>query len=263
MATMRDIRARLALLLAVASAVCIVAAGCGGGEDAPAATDGPEPRTAPAFAEYVAELLGQADDAQDCQRVEQIDRRSSAEIPCPAPAALREQMDDFAMIDSELYNSDRSAVVNYDYGDRAVTASMVLLQDYDLRWTVQQLGFSPEQPSGNTRGDGYPNLRRTIRSYEAAVRERDCDEMIRLTYRPAGADRPSCKEQLAETAQLGKVLKRDPSQRPAFNGGDQDFGFYSMTAYHPAPTHYTFTVVRVRFGGEDRFLVSDVVRDEG
>lgn len=263
MAARHDIRRRLALALTVVVAICVAVAGCGGGDDASTAADQPEPRTPPAFAEYVAALLAEADEPGDCKRVEQIDRRSSADLACPAPEALRDRMEDFALIDTEVYNSDRSAIVNYDWGDPAATSWMVLLRDYEGRWMVQDVDFNPDEPSGNAPGEGGPDLRQTIRPYEAAVRARDCETLIRLTYRPEGAPRPSCRDQLAATARLAKVLKGDPGQRPSFNGGNRDFGFYSMTAYFPGPTHHTFTVVRAKAGGEDRFFVSAVVRDEG
>jgi hypothetical protein len=263
MAALSEIRARLALLLlAVAATVCLVAAGCGG-DDAPAATDMPEPRTAPAFAEYVAALIAEADDPADCRRLAKIDRRSSARLPCPAPEPLREQMDAFELIDSQLFNADRSAVVDYDHGDPTKPTAMVLLLDYDQHWTVQHLDLNSKQRPANGPTEGTGHIKRTIRGYEAAVRARDCETIIRLTYRPAGAPRPSCEDELAATATLAMVLKADPSQRPAFNGGNRDFGFYSMTAYHPRATHHTFTTIRTRLGGADRYFVSDVVRDEG
>lgn len=262
MARAHHLLARLALLAAVAVSVCLMATGCGG-DDAPAAADQPEPRKAPAFAEHVAALLAEADGAEDCKRVAQIDRRSSAELPCPAPEALRERMDAFEMVDFELYNSDRSAVVNYEYDESGATSWMVLLQDYDRRWQVQRLDVKPDRPSGNDAREGGSNLRVTIQSYEAAVRAGDCKAITRLTYRPVGAPRPSCKEQLAATAPLRTVLKSDTGQRPGYNGGGRDFAFYSMTAYFPKPTHHTFTVTRAEFGGESRYFVSDVIRDEG
>ena len=56
-------------------------------------------------------------------------------------------------------------------------------------------------------------------------------------------------------------MKGDPGQRPSFNGGSTDFGFYSMTAYYPKPTHHTFIAIAAKVGGEDRFFVTDVIRD--
>jgi hypothetical protein len=261
--TPRDIVSRLAPLAAIVATICVMATGCGGGDDSPAAADMPEPRSYPAFAEHVAALLAEAEDQGDCKRIEAINRRSSESLPCPAPKALRERMDSFELVDAAVFNADRSAVVDYETGEVGKTTSMLLLRSYEGPWTVVRLDINPERTPANAPGEGGVHVRHAIRRYEAAVRRRDCRELLRFVYRPAGTPRPSCEEQLAATAPLARVLKGDPEQRPAFNGGSQDFGFYSMTAYRPKPTHHTITVVRTELGGDDRYFVSDVVRDEG
>jgi hypothetical protein len=257
----RHLRPGLAALLAILAIVCAVAAGCGG-DDAPAAADSPEPRTYKAFAEHVAQLLAEADDGDDCQRLRKIDQRSLAELPCPAPEDLRERMGDFEVVDSGLYSSDRAGVVDYRPSEAGGTTSMVLLIGPDGKWTVMNLDISPKRPNANVADDGDSNLRRAMLRYEAAARKRDCEELIRLAYRPAGTPRPSCQERLAATSGLAKVLKGDPGQRPSYNGGNEDFSFYSMTAYHPTATHHTFTMIQTEIDGKKRFLTGDLVRDE-
>lgn len=266
----RDSAPRLAPLLALVAIACFVAAGCGGdggdgggGGDASAAADAPEPRTHQAFATQVAELLAGAEDEGDCARLEEIDRRSSADLSCPAPEALRTRMGEFEPVDALLLYTDRAGIVRYRPGESGAVTSMVLLKDYRNLWTVQQLDIGPEQAPANAPGEGAPSMDRAIDGYERAVRERDCEGIARFAYRPAGAPRPSCEARLAATARLVKVMKGDPGQRPALNGATRDFGFYSMTAYHPTATHHTFTVVRTTGGGDDRYFVADVVRDEG
>lgn len=261
MAEQRDIRIRLTALLALVATAAILAAGCGGGDDSPAAADAPEARTYQGFAEQVAQLIAEGDDPAGCKRLEQIDRRSAAELPCPAPEELRDQMDSFEMVDNGLFMSDRAGVVEYQPGASGETTSMVVLLDYDKRWTVLRLDVDPSQPPANAPDDGDRNIRTAMMSYEAGVRKRDCEQIARFAYMPAGTPRPSCDELLADTAKLAKVLKGDPGQRPGFNGGNRDFGFYGLTAYNPKPSHHTLVAIRTQIGGASRWLVSDVVRD--
>jgi hypothetical protein len=260
-ATARDRRIRLVPLLGILAATCVLAAGCGGDDD-PAAADMPEPRTYKAFAKHVAQLLAEADDDGDCERLETIGQRSLAELPCPAPESLRERMGDFEVVDAGIFTSNRAGVVDYRPAKDGGTTSMILLLGSGGRWTVQNLDVDPKRTPANTPGDGDSVLRRAMLRYEAAVRRRDCEELIRLTYRPAGAPRPGCEDRLAATAELAKVLKGDPGQRPSYNGGNEDFSFYSLTAYHPEATHHTLTMIQTRIAGEKRFLAGDFVRDE-
>jgi hypothetical protein len=256
---------RAATLLAIAATACVVVAGCGGSDgDAPAAADAPEPRSSQAFAEQLAEVLADADDRQGCRRIEEINRRSPEELSCPAGDAVRDRMDSFEIVNSSTFAFDRVAVVDYEPAQSGPTDTMVLIKDYDELWTVARFGLDPERAPANRPGDGDLSVKQAMGRYERAVRERDCRELSRITYRPAGTPPPSCREQLAATRRLARVLKVDPGQRPAFAGGEERFGIYSLTAYGADAyrSHYTFTVIRVPIGDEDRFVVLDAIQDE-
>lgn len=256
------IRGRLLPLLAVVATICIVASGCGGGDDEPAAAERKEPKALKAFSEYLAELIAEADEPADCGRLREISRRSLEDIPCPAPEDLREDMGSFDIADSAQFMFSRIGIVDYEPTE-ADRRSMLLFMAPRGGWSVGRLSMDVGEAPGNTGNEGHFNIRKAMLGWEKAVRRRDCEGQLRFAFRPAGAPRPTCEEQLARTRKLARVLNLNTAQLPAFAGGDPDFGIYSYTSFDDGVRwHFTFLLIKAPLNREERWFVLDEIQDE-
>lgn len=248
----------LAMLLV---AVALTAGGCGSDDGNGAEQEKRAPHQAAneppdVFANRLATLLATSRTKADCTDLEQINGRSIARFPCPAPPGLRRSMDRFELRRAAAYGT--GAVIDYSSGDLPKGGSMLLFVGVDRAWAVARTGLVAGKTVGTGDDDSRKGYDTAVEEFLAAVRERDCDAYYRATFNGSKSKATVCKEDFPSTARLARRLATDPAAKPAYEGGNSVFGFYTLETAKPLPERVTLTLAEGDERSERPFVVMNV-----
>jgi hypothetical protein len=249
-------------LVAVAAIAALAIGGCGG-DDGDSTAKGRDsvdfsaanepPRT---FVQRTANLLETSTDKDDCAGIADVNRHSLVQFECPSPRALSKSMKSFKIVGAEEYGT--GAVVDYKSGGVKDGAAILMFVAPDRKWGISRFGVVtlPSTRSSDTGSrEGYD---RTVKAYLAAVRKRDCKAFQAVAFTTDDREGDVCETLFASTAELGKRLKKDPSAKPRYLGGNGTYGFYSIETEYPVPTLTNETISVIRTDGASKpYLVLD------
>lgn len=249
---------------ACAGAVTVLALmvnGCGGGDDAAGersdrvrhAAAAESPRT---FIERTTKLLATIEHRRDCDGIDAVNERSFTRFECPPPKPLAKSMAEFEVLGAEIHGT--GAVVDYESGNIADGAAIVLSVTPDRQWGIARFGVMTEPSVGTSDADSRAGYRRAVDDYLEAVRDRDCAEFRRVAFLPDAIAATACKTAFAATAPLAKSLASNPRAGAVYVGGNKTFGFFNLETTRPEPANRTISVVRSEERSSSRYLVLDV-----
>jgi hypothetical protein len=248
---------RWCAVLLCACAAATGGAACGGDdkdaegkEEAPSvASESPQ-----AFVTRVAKLLETTRVRRECADIELINDRSVPKFPCPPEKGLSESMASFKVTSAKEYGT--GALVEYTSGVSTDGATIMLLATPDRQWGIGRFGISsdttPAEPADIRAG-----FDKAVTGYLAAIRKRSCKDFIKASLVGDATAKQVCPTLFARTEGIAKRLKRDPSARPAYEGGDGTFAFYTLETAKPKAENTTISLVRSGKGAKMDYLVLD------
>lgn len=210
-----------------------------------------------AFALRMATLLETARTEKDCKEIYEINGRSVAPLPCPAPADFRKSMARFEVVGADIYGT--GGVVDYKSGRAPDGAALVLYVARNRRWGVGHLGLSTEPSVGTGAGPSRAAYRATVDRYLEAVRKRDCDEFLEVAATATNDEEQNCREPFEATKPLADRLRRNPSAKLKYEGGNRAYGFFSLETPKPQPENSTISVIGLSDAGRTTYAVLDIV----
>jgi hypothetical protein len=236
------------------AAVCVSAAalatGCGDSDVDSTASDkstkiavASEPPKG--FIEKTVKVLETATSNKDCKLIYGLNGKSVYRMACPAPKKFRKSMASFKVAGAEAYGP--GAVIDYTSGSIKDNASIVLFATPDRSWGVGNFGLLSPRSVGTSDADNRAAYRAALDRYLAAVRKRDCKEFISAAFTTVKTEKEVCDGQFKETAPFGKRLKKSPDAKPKYEGGNGQYGFFSIETAKP---ELASTTVAVASAGE-------------
>lgn len=255
------VRGRLAGAACLGVTMVVMAGGCGGDDDStandkPKASSANEP--AKVFITRLAKLIETSKTPKDCDALTAINNRSVTRFACPAPKELRDSMGSFETVGVEEYGT--GAVVDYKSGKVKQGAAITLFVAPDTNWGVGRFGILSEPSAGTSDESNVNGFEDAINEYLAAVRERDCDTYVAITFNGDEKKEAVCEGTFPQTKDLARRLKLDPSAKPVYEGGNEAFGFYSLETKKPKPRNLTISIAKKspKAKGPRPFVILDV-----
>ncbi len=179
-----------------------------------------------------------------------------ARFPCPASKDLRKSMGRFEAVGVKEYGT--GAVVDYKSGAVKKGAAIVLFVSADRGWGISQFGVLTKpstETSDEESRDGYAEA---VEEFLTAVRERDCESYVAVTFNGDDSKEFVCEETFPGTKGLAKRLKADPGAEPRYEGGNESYGFYSLETRKPKPENITISIAKANAKGPRPYVVLDV-----
>ncbi|HEU0018790.1 MAG TPA: hypothetical protein VFQ14_00730 [Thermoleophilaceae bacterium] len=253
------IRGGLPALVCAGALAATIAAGCGGGDDESTAKQEPVQASAagePAetFIARTAKLIETTAKKKDCAELEAINNRSMTRFSCPADKKLRDSLGKFEVVGVEEYGT--GAVVDYKSGQVEDGAAIVLFVGPTMDWGIGRFGILSKPSTGTSDAEERAGYAKAVEEYLEAVRERDCDAYVDITFNGGDKKNVVCKEVFPGTKGLADVLKANPNAKPRYEGGNAAYGFYSLEAANPQPSSVTISVAKAK--GPRPYVVLDV-----
>jgi len=247
-----EVRRRLvfgALGVLLVAAVCVLTIGRGSaGDDG----DGTQQREFSAafeppdrFMERLARILATAERPADCDFVNVIGSISRRGFRCPAEPEVARSMARFKVLDTREYGT--GAVVEYRSGEVRDSASTVLAVTPYHNWGIVRHGIDVGHSVSSSDDGTRTGFERTVDAYLAAVKARDCEAFRAVAFTADDAAAEACEGAFAETADLATRLEANAGVRPAYEGGSDTFGFFTLETARPKPENAT--IVAIRTGG--------------
>ena len=219
------------------------------------AATGDSPREANPIASYtpqqppddhvrrVARRLGAADTTAKCGAVSRLTRQSLFRFRCPLPGKAREAVAGLKVVGSATYGP--AAVVDYVSQDTPDGASAVLFATRQLRWALSRFGLLNEPSTESSDTDSRDEFDEAVDGYVSAVREGRCSQYDRYAVNAAEGDREAiCADEFQKTVELGEALGKNPGAEPEYLGGNERFGFYSLTFAKPQSASVIVSVAK-------------------
>lgn len=233
------------LLAAVCVSAAVVAIGCGDSDGDSTASDGPakiEVANEPpdAFIRKTTKVLETATRNKDCQVIYGLNGISVLRLPCPAPKPFRKSMGSFKISGAKAYGP--GAVIDYTSGNVKDNAAIVLFATPDRSWGFGAFGLLSPRSVGTSDADNRADYRAALDTYLAAVRKRDCKEYIRASFTKAKSEEKVCSTQFKETKPFGVRLQKNPNAKPKYEGGNGNYGFFSIETAKPALASTTVAI---------------------
>jgi hypothetical protein len=234
------------------AATCVLAVGCGDGEGgggnagSSAGVDSEPAR----LVSMVVKTASKAKGVKDCKEVAKVNRRSYAKYICPPiTSEMRKASRGFEVSGAAIYGA--AAVVDYRSSSAKDGLSAVLYRNPRGEWTFGRWGLTYGETVGTD--DSRDETRPVLDRYLAAIRDRDCEAFNKLAATSSGDLAKVCKEEFPATRTLAKDLDgSEPQIR--YLGGNEDFGFYRVTAGRAA---YTVSTVATPSGALRPYVVLD------
>jgi hypothetical protein len=240
--------------------MAIAATGCG--DDGDGAADDDRVKVAAAtepakvFIERMTKLVETSRNKKDCAQLEQINARSVARFSCPAPKELRTSMARFEVIGAEEYGP--GAIVDYKSGTAKDGAAVVLFAAPDRNWGIGRFGILTKPSTETSDEESRDGYAKAVDEFLAAIRERDCDSYVDVTFNGDDKKDVVCQQTFPATNKLAKRLKSNPDVKPRYEGGNETFGFYSLEVAKPRPTSYTISIAKANAKGPRPYVVLDM-----
>jgi len=247
------------LCIGVALGAVALNVGCGGDEEASGAK---EPRFAAAeespdaFMKRMAKLLETTTAAKDCAALEAINGRSYTRFPCPPPKSLRKSMARFELIGAKAYGT--GGVVDYKSGEVEDGGSILLFVGVDRAWGVGRFGVIAGKTVGTSDEKSRDGFADAVDGYLDAVRTRDCDAYFDHSFNNSEKKKAVCRTVFPNTKALAKRLKDNPTAEPEYQGGNEQFGFYSLETSKPKPENVTISIAKATAKAPQPYVVMDV-----
>lgn len=254
-------RGRLSAALCVGTMAALVAAGCGSSDDESTANEEPvdvSAATEPAdtFINRMTKLVETTSAKKECAELETINSRSVTRFPCPAPKSLRTSMGAFELVGAQEYGT--GAVVDYKSGKIKDGAAILLYVAPDRNWAISRFGIASKPSTETSDDETRAGYRKAVDEFLTSIRERDCDSYVAVTYNGDDKKDVVCRETFPGTKKLAKVLKRNPSVEPRYEGGNASYGFYSVETPKPTPANFTISIAKATADGPRPYVVLDI-----
>jgi hypothetical protein len=251
----------LALLIVLTA---LVAAGCGGGDDAsgasgetPAGARAPDGRTDPAAtARLVLHTVEKAKSNKDCKPIRPIITRSPQKFICP-PLPGVAPVKNFKIVDTAKYGT--GAVIDYTTKKSPKGGSMTMFLDPERNWGIGRFGLLYGSTVGSSDEASRSGSRRAVDKYLKAVREGDCPSFNDVAVTNSPEKKVVCRDEFPQTKVLAKALKASPTAKPEYLGGNRVFGVYGLAAAEPKPRYWTITTIETAKGSIEPFAVLDAI----
>ncbi len=257
--SVRGSRRVLPCLFACIAAIAAVAAmGCGD-DESKETPEKPQIAAAKESAKtYVArtiKLIETTERKQDCAQLDVANQRSFFRPSCPPPKALRESMASFKLLGVEEYGT--GAVADYRSGAAKDGASIVLFVGPGRDWGISRFGVFSSGTVGTSDEESRDGFDEALEGYLDAVRKRDCAAFIDHAATDSKG-KQICHTEFAATETLARKLKANPKAEPAYQGGNEMFGFYTLETKKPDPENLTISTIKAADQPADRYLVLTV-----
>jgi hypothetical protein len=162
----------------------------------------------------------------------------------------------FAVVGAKEYGT--GAVIDYKSGSVKDGAAITLFVAADRNWGVGRFGIITKPSTETTDAKSRAGYRKAVDEYLAAVRKRDCDAYVSLTFNGNDQKDVVCKETFPATADLAKRLKANSDAVLTYEGGNKSFGFYSLETAKPTPSNLTISVAKATSKAPKPYIVLDV-----
>lgn len=254
------VRGRVPAALCVGAMALGAAAGCGGDDDSNARESEPEPLAAKepleSFVKRTANLLATTTKKAECLDIDKISVRSITSFGCPAPKELRKSMGRFEVVGAEEHGT--GAVVDYKSGAVKDGAAIVLFMARSHNWAISRFGIATKPSTGTSDEESRAGYNKALDEFLTAVRERDCDSYVAVTFNGDEKKDVVCKQAFPTTKPLAARLKRNPNAKPIYQGGNQSYGFFSLETAKPEPENVTISIAKATAKGPRPYVVLDV-----
>lgn len=256
------VRGRLPAVLCAGAMTMAVAAGCGDDGDSTAKEDQAEvsaARESPdTFVMRMAKLIETTTSKKDCGELDKLNVRSVIDFGCPASKELRKSMRSFEVVGAEEYGT--GAIVDYKSGAAKDGAAIVMFLAPSASWGVSRFGVVTKPSTGTSDAKHRAGYAKAVEMYLSAVRERDCDAYVSVTFN--GGDKKSevCKNVFPGTKKLTQFLERNPDAKPRYEGGNAAYGFSSLEITKPKSQSFTISIARATAESPQPYVVLDVTQ---
>lgn len=257
---LRGVRGRLPAMLCAGLMATAVAGGCGGGDDESTAKEEPTQVSAAAesaesFIMRMTRLVATTTRKKDCTLLEGINARSATRFTCPAPKELRDSMERFEVVGVEEYGT--GAIVDYKSGSVKDGAAIVLTVAPDRNWATGRFGILTKPSTETSDEESREGYAEALDEFLTAVRERDCDAYVDITFNGDDKKDVVCKESFPLTKRMTRLMKKNPDAKPRYEGGNESYGFYSLEFAKPQPASFTISIAKADAKGPRPYVVLD------